>query len=108
MANAQLFPQSTYPLTGDISSTAGSPNVTVVGLQTIPVAAGTPQDLQVLQYILSLNQWQPGTVPFNRSIQVNTLPMSDDYDFFVNNVDMTILVNSPYAPNGKPALVNGV
>lgn len=108
MPNSQLFPQSIYPIVGDISSTAGSPNVTVVGIQTIPVVAGTPQDLQVLQYSVSLGAWHAGTVPFNRSIQVNTIPMSDDYDFLVNFLDLEFQVNSPYSAVGKPALVNGV
>ncbi len=108
MANAQLFPQSTYPLTGDISSSAGQPRVTVTGIQTIPVIAGTPQDQQVLQYSSTLSAWRAGTVPFNQSIEVNGVAMSDDYHCLVENYDTFFQVNSSYSGNGKPILVNGV
>jgi len=104
--NQQLYPQTTYPLIGDISSTPSSPNVTVVGIQTIPVVPGAA-DKQVLEYIGSTNSWTASNVPFNQSIQVNSLAMSDDYDIFVKNADLTVIVNSAYPANGKQVLVNG-
>jgi len=41
---------SIYPLQGDVESTAGSSTVTVVGLQTIPVAVSFPSGGEVLTY----------------------------------------------------------
>ena len=108
MANTQIFPQSVHPIVGDVKSTPGVPNITVTGIQTIPVIAGTPQDQQVLQYQSAINAWIAAFSPFNRSIQVNGVAMSDDYFVFVNFADTEVQVNSPYAPNGKPVLVNGV
>jgi hypothetical protein len=108
MANAQLFPQSTYPLVGDISSTAGSPNVTVVGIQTTPVQAGAPQDQQSIVFQGTVSAYVPTFSPFNRSVQVNSVAMSDDYHCLVSNYDTFFQVNSSYSGNGKPILVNGV
>jgi hypothetical protein len=59
MPNQQLYPQSTYPLTGDIQSTPGSPNVAVTGFQKTPVAPNKPNDGQVYVYVASINQWVP-------------------------------------------------
>jgi hypothetical protein len=107
MPNQQLFPQSTYPLTGDIQSTPGAPKVTVTGIQTIPVSGTTPTDQQVLIFQQALSQYVPGSMFTNKSVQVNGAPVSDDYDFYVNFYDTRIQVNSTNPPNGKPVLVNG-
>lgn len=39
-----------YPLTGDVTSTAGNPSVTVTGIQNIPVVASFPTDKEILTY----------------------------------------------------------
>lgn len=44
-----------YPLTGDVTSTAGNPSVTVTGIQNIPVIASFPTDKEVLTYDGSSN-----------------------------------------------------
>lgn len=59
MPNVQLFPQSTFPLTGDVQSTPGSPNLTVQGFQTTPVVPTKPTDGQVYVYVASINAWVP-------------------------------------------------
>jgi hypothetical protein len=107
MANQQLFPQTTYPLTGDIQSTPGAAKITVTGIQTIPVSPTTPTDQQVLVFQQSLLKYVPSSVFTNKSVQVNGAPVSDDYDFFVNFYDTRIQVNSTNPPNGKFVLVNG-
>lgn len=44
--------------------------------------------------------------PANISIAVNTVPVSDDYTFFINSVDQSILVNSSIPQNAHPAYAN--
>ena len=48
MANQQIFPSNTYPITGDAQSAPGSPLVTVTGIQHTPVDSATPQPQQLL------------------------------------------------------------
>ncbi len=108
MPNQQLFPQSTYPITGDVQSTPGIPTVTVVGIQGTPVISTVPVDQQSLVFQGTLGEYVPSYTPFNQSIKVDSIPVSDDYDFFVNLYDMSFQVNSSFAPNGNPVLVNGV
>jgi hypothetical protein len=57
MPNQQLFPSSTYPLTGDVQSTPGSPFVTVEALQNYPVANFAPQSGEILYF--TEGEWQP-------------------------------------------------
>lgn len=71
-----------YPLTGDVTSTAGNQTVTVTGIQNIPVQAGVPVVASVLTYNQNVNQWQPIE---RSSIQLNLLPVSDDYEISVNS-----------------------
>jgi hypothetical protein len=59
MANSQTYPQCLYPVTGDVQSATGSPQVTVTGIQQIPVVAQAPADGQILIY----SQATPGYVP---------------------------------------------
>jgi hypothetical protein len=84
MANQQLFAQSTYPLTGDIQSTPGTPQVTTVGFQGTPVVPNKPKDGQVYVYVASINAWVPadpivsgpnaiGTPPTANPVQVGGL-----------------------------------
>lgn len=47
MANRQNIPQSIYPIVGDVESTTGDANITVVGIQKTPFAADPPQTGQV-------------------------------------------------------------
>jgi hypothetical protein len=108
MPNQQLWPQTTYPLVGDLQSTPGQQNVTVVGIQTVPVVPTTPLDQQSLIFQGTLTAYAPTYSPFNRSIQVNNVAMSDDYEFSVKFVDMEFQTNSSFAPNSKPVFVNGV
>lgn len=50
---------SIYPLTGDVTSTPGSPTVTVTGLQGIPVQQTFPIDDDFLAYDNTVNKWIP-------------------------------------------------
>lgn len=72
-----------YPLTGDVQSQAGSPNVTVVGLQNIPIQAVALQNGDVLQYDVTTNQWVPATLA-GAAMFVDGRPVSDDYIIYVN------------------------
>ncbi len=60
--NSQIFPQSTWPLVGDLSSVPGNPNVTVDGIQNIPVSSTTPLDQQGLVFQASLGKYVPTSV----------------------------------------------
>jgi hypothetical protein len=81
MPNSQIFPQSTYPITGDVQSTPGDPTVRVQGFQKTPVSSTPPQDGQVYVYVADINQWvaadpivsgpnAPGTTPTANPVQV--------------------------------------
>jgi hypothetical protein len=81
MPNQQLFPSSTYPITGDVQSAPGSPLVTVQGFQQTPVVPTKPTDGQVYVYVASINAWvpadpvvsgpnAPGTPPTANPVQV--------------------------------------
>lgn len=70
-----------YPLTGDVQSTAGSPQVKVVGIQGFPVESGVPLPGAVITFNQNDAQWEP----IQRAcIQVNGISVSDDYDMSVN------------------------
>ncbi len=60
MANQQIFPQSTYPITGDVQSTPGSPLVQVTGIQSTPVLNQAPQNGQILIFDQPTQQYIPG------------------------------------------------
>jgi hypothetical protein len=57
MPNSQIYPSSSYPGTGDIQTTPGSPSTTVVGLQNYPVANFAPQSGEILYF--TEGEWQP-------------------------------------------------
>lgn len=78
-----------YPLTGDVASTAGNPQVRVTGLQGVPVANPGFQGGEDLQYNINSNNWVP---TLRAAIQVSNVTVSDDYLVTVN-VPKMILVN---------------
>lgn len=83
MANRETYPAALSPLQGDVSAGAGARVVTVTGLQTIPISATAPLDQQLLRYDLLTNQWLP-SLDTNSAIYVDGVPVSDDYDVFVD------------------------
>lgn len=102
MANRETYPASLSPLTGDISGPAGAQQVTVVGLQTVPVDSITPVQQANLVYDYNVGKWMV-RVPGNMSVLLNGTPdsignlqaftaISDDYDFTVNNISLSMLV----------------
>jgi hypothetical protein len=109
MANSQIFPSSSYPGNGDISTTPGSPFTTVVGIQTVPFSPAPPLQGQVPVYEVATNEWTPSTTTLlnNDSISVNGVTVSDDYGLSINRIDTEVLVNSPYSPHGFPILAAG-
>lgn len=78
-----------YPLQGDVESTAGNQNVTVVGWQGTPIAPNTNESGSIYQFDQSVNEWVP---ILRASIQVNGISVSDDPLISVN-VAKPILVN---------------
>lgn len=94
MANRQNFPSSLFPLRGDISAEAGQTAVTVEGIQTQPVDPAVPDTGDTFLY--RAGTWFPDKV--GACIQVNSIPVSDDYD---------IAVNLPLGISNSPVLVNG-
>ena len=58
MPNQQIFPQSTYPVTGDAQSQVGSPLLTVTGIQQTPFSATKPTAGQV-PVMNSDGSWHP-------------------------------------------------
>ena len=109
MSNQQIFPSSSYPSAGDLLTTPGSPNTTVVGIQTVPFSPAPPLQSQVPVYEVATNAWTPTSVTLldNASLEVNGTVVSPDYWVFVNRVDTEVLVHAAYAPNSFPVLVAG-
>ena len=58
MANQQIYPQSTYPGAGDISTSPGSPLTTVDGWQNTPIAPGPPTNMQGYLYTQTGSEYQ--------------------------------------------------
>lgn len=107
MPNQQLYPSASYPGSGDIQTTPGSPQTTVVGIQTFPFASTPPLTNQVP--VFNGTQWVPSSVTLsdNDSISVAGTSVSDDYEISVNRVDTEVQVNSALSPNGFPVLAAG-
>jgi uncharacterized protein (DUF1684 family) len=80
--NREIFPGGIYPLEGDVTSQVGANTVTVVGLQTVPVAITPPATGQVLQ--ANSGVWTPSTLP--STVSVNGVPVSNDYEVAVSGV----------------------
>lgn len=59
MANNQSYPQSVYPIAGDVQSVVGNQTVTVTGIQTVPVTNTAPASGQVLGF--NGSAWTPTT-----------------------------------------------
>jgi hypothetical protein len=103
VANRETFPPSASPLQGDISGPAGASTVTVVGIQTQPVAPTIPIDKDTFRFNASVPEWEP-TADGNASVTIGTyataggtiiskgVNISDDYDFLVNNFGLDVLV----------------
>jgi hypothetical protein len=106
MATRETYPAQLFPLRGDLSAEAGDTLVTVVGLQTTPIDPETPGGTNVSPAVSSpalvalggstLTQatWTP--VLLDNSILVDAVPVSDDYSFLVNGVDLNSLVGWAY------------
>jgi hypothetical protein len=107
--NFLSFPQSIFPETGDVASTLGDNNLVVDGIQRVPVEATAPLDQQSIVYQASVGtgEYVPTFSPYNRSLLVNNIGVSDDYWVFVNYSDTEVQVNASHAPNGFPILVAG-
>lgn len=93
MANRQSYPSSLFPLRGDISAEAGDVAVVVEGIQTQPVDPAVPDTGDELIYGAD-GIWHPGKL--NASVLINDIPISDDYDFLVNQIAIDGIVNWPY------------
>ena len=78
-----------WPLSGDVSSQAGSDLVTVIGLQGIPVKQVFLVGGEELVFDVNSNSWIP---TIRAIIQVNNVTVSDDAYVSVN-VSKPILVN---------------
>lgn len=108
MANQQLYPSASYPGSGDIQTSPGSPQTTVVGIQTVPFSNTLPLPSQVP--VFNGVEWAPSSTTStqaNQSILVNGVVYSDDYWLFANRKDTEVQVNSAFAPNGFPILAAG-
>ncbi len=79
-----------YPLTGDVTSTAGNALVAVTGLQGTPVAVSLFSGGEILEYNINTNQWTP---TLRASIQVDNVTVSDDYL-------ITVDLNNPITVDG--------
>lgn len=60
MSNRQNFPNSVFPLTGDVTSNTGNNTVTVEGIQTTPVSPQQPTNGQLLIFDQPTQQYVPG------------------------------------------------
>jgi hypothetical protein len=74
MSNQQIFPQSTYPISGDVQSTPGSPAVVVQGIQTAPVINQYPLNGQILIFDGPTNRYIPGDPIVSGTDPVGTPP----------------------------------
>ena len=80
-----------WPINGDVSSEAGNTQVTVTGIQSVPVVAVAMQGGEFMAYDVNIAKWNPH---LRACVQVNNITVSDDPYISVNVV--------------KPILVNGV
>jgi hypothetical protein len=79
-----------YPIVGDVISAAGSPRVTVVGIQSVPVSSSTPGAANNLQYDANTNQWTATAIA---CISVDGVVVSYDYMIAVNATNPPIAVS---------------
>ena len=118
MANRETYPASQSPLLGDLSGPAGATTVTVVGIQTQPVAPTIPTDQDALRYNADVPQWEPradgnASVTFGEFLTAggSTISkgetISDDYDFLVDNVPIDGLIGWTFG-DASQVFVNGV
>jgi hypothetical protein len=96
--NRQIYPPNAlFPLRGDVSAEAGATSVIVIGIQTIPVSPILPS-LTVPQTLVAIGGAEYIPTDLDTSIQINGVPVSDDYDIGINlllssNSDSPVLVN---------------
>lgn len=89
--NREIYPGGIYPLQGDVLSQAGNNLVAISKLQGTSLNANSPTPGTYL--IFDGVSWSPRQ-PWNNSVEVNGISISDDFDITVNVI--------------KPVLVNGV
>ena len=75
-----------YPISGDVISTAGSPKVTVVGIQGISVLSKVLFGGEILQYNGILNQWVPTLIA---SLNTHAEPLTDGNANFIFAATLT-------------------
>lgn len=91
MANREIFPNgSPSPLVGDILSTPGNTDVTVQGIQKIPVDFSYPNGGENLQYNPATGTWQ---AILSAAIQINNLYCSNDFNISFNLDPSPISIN---------------
>ena len=73
MANQQIYPSSSYPASGDLLTTPGSPSTLVTGWQGYPVAA-TPPQVQQIPVFGSDGVWHPEDPVVSGTDSVGSLP----------------------------------
>lgn len=90
MANRETYPASLFPLRGDLSAEAGATTVLVVGIDGIAVSAklATQQAYVNVGGLLT-------PVYLDTAIQVDGVPVSDDYTIAINHPGLhgQVLIN---------------
>lgn len=87
--NRELFPNSVYPITGDVESQAGNPGVSVVGIHNIPVAGTFPVNGDALVFDASTNNWTPGA-PAPTTPATHDEPLTDGNGNIIFAATMTM------------------
>lgn len=97
--NRQVVPNSLYPLTGDVKSTAGENTAKVTGIQGVPVSSTIPfRAAQILAFNPGTNQWE--VVILNGAVLVNGILVSAEPIFTVNSGSDTLI--GTIEVNGTP------
>ena len=73
MSNAQTYPNSIFPIRGDVDSEIGNSTVTVTGIQNQPVDPVQPHPQQLLVYG-SDGEWHPEDPVVSGTDAVGTAP----------------------------------
>jgi len=104
---------SIYPLTGDIQSVAGSPTVSVTGLEGIPLAFSGLDDGDFLVYDETVNNWVNRSVVIS-SIELQTngtdnssqtlLNLAEGTNITLTESGGTVTINAP-TPTGASTII---